>query len=106
AAGETGTVTYNLSGTGTLTNAGNGQIGGFGSGTVNQTGGTWNNTGFLSIARQAGSTGVYNISAGALNQPAANTEIIVAEQGTGTLTMSSTAQVTSNTAVRIGNGAS
>jgi fibronectin-binding autotransporter adhesin len=100
-----GSGSYNLSGTGVVTNAGNAWIGGYGTGTVTQTGGTWNNASFVSIGRQAGSIGNYNISAGGLNQTGSGTEIIVAEAGTGTLTVSGTGAVTTTTSLRIGSAA-
>ncbi|MEK7950969.1 beta strand repeat-containing protein [Luteolibacter soli] len=102
-----GSGTYNLSGTGTLTNAGNVFVGGYGTGSVVQTGGTFNNAGWVSIARQTSGTGSYNISGGALNQTGASMGIVVGELATGTLTVSGSGAVTTaNTGiVRIGNGA-
>lgn len=106
AAGTGANGTYNLSGTGILTNAANAFIGGYGTGTFNQTSGTFNNAGWLSIARQTGSTGNYSISGGQLNQTNAGAAIIVGELGTGTLTVNSTGAVTTAGTLRIGNGAS
>ncbi|MBN8457204.1 MAG: autotransporter-associated beta strand repeat-containing protein [Verrucomicrobia bacterium] len=108
AAGTGGSGTYNLSGTGLLTNAGNAFIGGYGTGTVNQTGGTWNNVGWVSIARQTNSTGTYSISAGQINQTGGGMGIIVGELGAGTLTVSGSGAVATSATgvVRVGNNAS
>ena len=107
AAGTGGTGTYNLSGTGVLNNAGNAFVGGYGTGTVAQTGGTWNNTGWVSIARQTGGTGSYTISGGALNQTGGGMGIIVGELGTGTLAVSGSGAVTTAATgtLRVGGGA-
>lgn len=102
-----GSGTYNLSGTGVLANAGNAFIGGYGTGTFNQSAGTFNNTGWVSIGRQTGGTGNYNISGGNLNQTAAGLGIVVGEVGTGTLTVSATGAVTTTPtgSMFVGNGA-
>ena len=108
AAGTGGSGTYNLSGTGLLNNAGNAFIGGYGTGTFVQTGGTFNNTGWLAIGRQAGSTGSYSISGGALTQTGGGMGIIVSEQSAGTLTVGGSGAVTVATTgvLRLGNSAS
>jgi autotransporter-associated beta strand protein len=103
-AGATGSGTYNLSG-GTVTNLGRAWIGGYGTGSVVQTGGTWNNTESVSIARQAGSTGTYNISAGSLNQTTGTTGIVVGREGNGTLTVSGSGAVSTNSVVTVGGAA-
>jgi autotransporter-associated beta strand protein len=96
--------TYNLSG-GSFSTLNNFQIGAYGAGTVNQTGGTAAVSGFISIGRYPGATGVYNLSAGSLTgtvQPL----LIVGEQGTGTLNLSGTGAVIANTlAVGLNGGA-
>ncbi|MES2924411.1 MAG: autotransporter-associated beta strand repeat-containing protein [Verrucomicrobiota bacterium] len=103
-----GSGTYNLSGTGILTNAGNAFIGGHGTGAMVQTAGTFNNAGWVSIARQTGGTGTYTISGGQLNQTAAGGGIVVGELGTGTLTVSSGGAVTTAATgvLRLGTGVS
>ncbi len=103
-----GSGTYNLSGTGVLTNAGNAFIGGYGTGTFSQTGGTFNTTGWLSIGRQTSGTGTYTISGGQLNQTGASAGIVVGELATGTLTVSGSGAVTSPATgiLRIGNSVS
>ncbi|MBN8458099.1 MAG: autotransporter-associated beta strand repeat-containing protein [Verrucomicrobia bacterium] len=108
AAGTGGSGTYNLSGTGLLNNAGNAFIGGYGTGTFVQTGGTFNNTGWMAIGRQTGSTGSYSISGGALNQTGGGMGIIVSEIGAGTLTVGGSGAVTISPAgtLRLGNNAS
>ncbi len=105
AAGTGASGTYNLSGTGVLTNAGNAWIGGYGTGSLVQTGGTFNNTGWVSVGRQTGSTGTYTISSGQLNQTGAGAGIVVGELGTGTLTVSGGTVATANTGtLRVGIG--
>ena len=85
--------TYNFSG-GTFEPNGNFQIGSGGLGTWNQTGGTMNeNSGFPVVGRYVGSTGVANISGGSFNQNGAGQLLIIGEQGTGTMTISSSATV-------------
>ncbi len=102
-----GSGTYNLSGSATLNNAGFTHVGGYGTGTVNQTAGTLNSTSWVSVARQPGGTGNYNISGGQLNQTGAAMGIVVGELGTGTLTLSGTAAVTTTATglLNVGNGA-
>lgn len=105
AAGTGATGTYNLSGTGTLTNAGNAFIGGYGKGTFTQTSGTFSNAGWVSIAHQTGSTGSYTISGGLLSQSGAGMGIVVGELGTGTLTVTGGSVTASGTStLRVGNG--
>lgn len=108
AAGAGANATYNLSGTGIVTNAGNAWIGGYGTGAFVQTAGTVNNTGWVSIGRQTGSTGTYTISGGVLNQTGGGVGIIVGELGTGTLTISGSGSVVASgtSVVRVGGGVS
>ena len=90
--------TYNLSG-GTFTTPGNLQFGAYGHGTLNQTGGTVNagtaTGGFPVVGRYAGGVGTVNISAGAFNQLAPGTRLIVGEEGTGVANLSGTGVITS-----------
>lgn len=97
-----GIGTYNLSGgTVNVNNNGNVWIGGYGKGTNNQTGGTFNSPGWTAIGRHSGSTGAWNISGGTLNHTGTGTRINVGESGTGTLNVSGSAQVTTAGGVRI-----
>lgn len=80
------TGTYNLSG-GTVAANTNVQIGGRGTGAVNQTGATFNASGYLAIGRYNGATGSWTVSGGTLNQSHAARTLIVGEEGNGTLTL-------------------
>jgi autotransporter-associated beta strand protein len=64
------------------------QIGAYGTGQFNQSGGSVFIGGWPSIARFTGSTGMLNVSGGAFYQTGASTALIVGEQGTGTLNLS------------------
>jgi autotransporter-associated beta strand protein len=92
---------YNLS-AGTVNANTNVWDGGFGTGTMNQTGGTFQSALFLSIGRQTGGKGIWNISAGTLNQTNSADWLVVGEAGTGTLNISGTAQVTTAGVIKIG----
>lgn len=96
------TGTFNLSG-GTVNANTNVRIGGRGAGTVNQTGGTFNTANYIAIGRFSGSTGSWSISGGTLNHTGVNTQIIVGEAGTGTLTISGSGHVSSPSAIRLGH---
>jgi autotransporter-associated beta strand protein len=97
-----GIGTYNLSsGTVNVNNNGNVWIGGYGKGTNNQTGGTFNTAGWTAIGRQSGGTGVWNLSGGTLNHTGAGTRINVGESGTGTLNVSGSGQATTVGGVRL-----
>lgn len=93
--------TYNLSG-GTVNANTNLQIGGRGTGTLNQSGGSFNVNGYASVGRYSGAIGVWNVSGGALDQSQATRNLIVGESGNGTLTLSSSAQVTAAGTMRLG----
>jgi autotransporter-associated beta strand protein len=95
------TGTYNLSG-GTVNANTNVQIGGRATGTMNQTGGTFNAASYVSIGRYSGAVGSWNIGAGTLNQTNAATNLVVGEQGNGTLTLSGTGAINTASATRIG----
>ncbi len=92
---------YNL-GAGTVTANTNVWDGGYGTGTMNQTGGAFQSTLFLAIGRETGSTGVWNISGGTLNQTNASDSLIVGEAGAGTLTISGAGQVTTAGTIKLG----
>jgi autotransporter-associated beta strand protein len=90
--GTVGTVT--MSGGTIVARGGDTWIGGSGSGTMNQTGGTLIGTNWISIGRNGGGTGEYNLSAGTLMKVNPNgTRLNVAESGTGTLNVSGTGSV-------------
>ncbi|WP_425398738.1 family 43 glycosylhydrolase [Aeoliella sp.] len=95
------TGVYNLSGGQVNANT-NVFIGGRGSGTVNQSGGSFNAGEFLAIGRYTGSTGAWTITGGTLNQSNSNTWLIVGEQGTATLTVDGDALVDANGTTRVG----
>lgn len=93
---------WNLSG-GTITCAANFQMGAYGTGYFNQTGGTVNLTGgYPSIGRFLGGTGTLNVSGGSFNQLTSGTILIIGEEGTGTLNVSGTGAV--NAMNRLGVG--
>ena len=64
------------------------QIGAYGVGQFNQSGGSVFIGGWPSIGRFGGSTGSLNVSGGAFYQTGASTALIVGEQGAGTLNLS------------------
>lgn len=90
--GTVGNVT--LSGGTVIARSGDTQIGGSGSGTMTQTGGTLFGTNWISIGRNTGGVGVYNLSGGSLVKVNVNgTRLNVAENGTGTLNVSGSGSV-------------
>lgn len=95
-------ATWNLSG-GSVQCGNNFQPGAYGTGVINQSGGTVNLTGgYPSIGRFPGANGTVNISGGSFNQLNSSTILIVGEQGTGTLNVSGTGAV--NVMNRLGVG--
>ena len=81
------------------------QVGAYGNGTLTQTGGRANVTGYLAIGRFGGGVGLYDMSSGngvltALGQP----YLIVGEQGTGTLLVGGSSTVNANTISLAHNG--
>ncbi|HEU5072159.1 MAG TPA: LamG-like jellyroll fold domain-containing protein [Verrucomicrobiae bacterium] len=103
AAGAVGVL--NLAGGSLITPSSNFQIGQYGDGTLNQTGGTNIQGAWISIGRYAGGVGTANISGGLFLQTGTGNELIVGEEGTGTLNVSGTAQVILTNRLRIGNAA-
>jgi arabinan endo-1,5-alpha-L-arabinosidase len=97
-----GSGTYNLSGAGVVNANTNVRVGGRGTGTVVQTGGTFNATGYVSVGRFAGASGAYNISGGTLKQSGTTSFLIVGEQGAGTLSVSGGGLVSLASALRVG----
>lgn len=89
----------NLSGAGTITSTGqtfvgkNGAMAGGTTGTINQTGGTFNCSNWISVGRFNFSTGTVNVSGGTFNQTSNDQGIIVGEEGLGTLNVTSTGAV-------------
>ncbi|RYD20122.1 MAG: hypothetical protein EOP88_16305, partial [Verrucomicrobiaceae bacterium] len=87
----TSTGIINLSGNGTITSTGqtfvgkNGAEAGGTTGTINQTGGTYNCSNWISVGRFNFSTGTVNVSGGTFNQTSNDQGIIVGEEGLGTL---------------------
>ena len=89
------TGVYNLSG-GTVSTGANFQIGAYGIGTFNQTGGTATFTNeYPVVGRYAGSNGTLNVSAGNFNQTGTGNKLIVGEDGIGVATVSGTGVITS-----------
>jgi hypothetical protein len=85
--------TYNIS-AGSLVVSHNLQVGAYGTGTLNQAGGTVASDGWLAIGRFAGGVGTVNISGGALRKTlGAGQALIVGEAGSGKLNISSNAVV-------------
>ena len=71
------------------------QIGVNGQGYWNQSGGSNNASGYISIGRFSGANGFLNVSGGNFNQTGTGTGLIVGEGGSGTLTIANTGLVTS-----------
>jgi autotransporter-associated beta strand protein len=95
---------YNIS-AGSLTTPDNFQIGAYGSGTLNQTGGTVTTTnGYTDAGRFAGSVGIINVTGGTFNQNGA-TRLFAGEEGTGTITVGGTGVINSVGGVTIANDA-
>ncbi|HEY7119258.1 MAG TPA: autotransporter-associated beta strand repeat-containing protein, partial [Tepidisphaeraceae bacterium] len=96
--------TYDISG-GSVTTSGNLHIGGFGSGTLTQTGGTVNVDTFPSVGRFAGGYGVLNVTGGTFNATGATRVMIVGEAGYGVLNVSGNGQVNTANFTSIGHAA-
>jgi autotransporter-associated beta strand protein/T5SS/PEP-CTERM-associated repeat protein len=85
---------WNFSG-GTITCAANFQIGAYGNGTFNQSGGVANfPSGYPDVGRFAGAIGYLNISGGSFNQLGSGNLMLCGEAGTGTINMSGTGVMT------------
>ena len=95
--------TYNLSG-GTFTNAGNYQVGAYGAGTNNISGGILAVGTWPSIGRFAGGLGVVNVTGGLFIQTGTANSLIVGEGGTGQVNISGSGTVTAQ-AIVFGNAA-
>lgn len=94
----------NSSGTVFIGKNGNGVPAESTSGTVTQTGGTFNCSNWLVIGRYNGSVGTVSVSGGSFNQTSAGQALRVGEEGNGTLTVSGTGAVTSVSPMTITNG--
>ncbi|MEO5914066.1 MAG: hypothetical protein ABIS50_07525 [Luteolibacter sp.] len=100
-----GNGTVNVNG-GTLTKTGTGTafiIGDASTGTLNQTSGTFNAEGEFRIGGGAGSNGTFIMSGGTLNETTAASAFAVGLGGTGALTQSNAASITSNGEFWIGS---
>ena len=99
-AGQTGS--YAISG-GSLdiANSGVSFIGAYGNGAMTQTGGEVTTDGWTVVGRYIGAVGDYTISGGSLSHSSAGTKILVGEEGTGTLTISGTGEVSTTGGVSI-----
>lgn len=96
---------YNLSNGVLNAGSGNLQIGAYGTGFFNQSGGTVSVGGWPSVGRFASGTGTLNISGGTFNSTAAGNALIIGEEGVGTLNLSGLGVVNVANALRIGNAA-
>ena len=97
--------TYNLSGGLLAPTTENFQVGCYGTGYFNQSGGTFLCSAWPSFARFPGGVGILNISGGLFNHTGTGTRIVVGEQGTATLTITNTALVITAGGVSIGHTA-
>ena len=80
-------------------------VGWYGNGTFNQTGGTVSGGNYVVVGRQAGSTGNYSLSGGVLAQTGTGSSVIVGQSGAGTLTVSGSALVSAaGNGVGVGGG--
>ncbi|RYD45766.1 MAG: hypothetical protein EOP83_30760, partial [Verrucomicrobiaceae bacterium] len=102
----------NLSGSGTITSSGqtfvgkNGAVAGGTTGTINQSGGTYNCSSWISVGRYNFSTGTVNVSGGTFNQTSADQGIIVGEEGLGVLNVTGgSVNVTGNPGILVSNAA-
>lgn len=93
---------FNVSGSAELNDAGNLQVGLYGSGVLNQSGGTVTVGAWPSVGRYAGSTGVYNLTGGLLR---AGLGVMVGEEGAGTMNVSGAGCVETAGPFVIGNAA-
>ncbi len=105
AADATAIGTYNLYG-GVIEPAGNLQIGAYGNGTWNQSGGTCVCSAWPAVGRFPGSVGTMTVSGGVFSQTGTGQRLIVAEEGTGTLTVSGSGLINCAGGLSIGHAAS
>ena len=94
--------TYNIS-NGNLNAAQNLQIGAYGSGWLNQSGGTVTVSQNTSVGRFSTGVGQLNISGGTFSQNNSAANLIVGDQGTGTLTLSGTGILNNAGGMIVGN---
>ncbi len=93
-ASSLGAGVYNLN-AGTLTlRAGSAWIGGYGRGTFNFSGGTFNAGNFVAVGRQASGTGTWWFTGGAYLQTSGSIWTVIGDAGVGTLTISNAASLT------------
>jgi fibronectin-binding autotransporter adhesin len=93
---------YNLT-SGTLTSNVNFQIGASGTGTFTQTGGTFTQNGWTAVGRFGSGNGTANISGGLFLHNNTGTGLIIAEDGTGTMTVSGTGTVATKGTLLVGH---
>lgn len=84
---------YHLDG-GTVTANTNVQVGGRGTGTIEQSGGSFTANGFVAVGRHTGSVGAWNVEGGVVTQIGTSRRLIVGEAGTGSLSVAGTGRVT------------
>jgi len=90
---------------GVFNTANNFQPGAYGTGYFNQSGGTATIGSYPSVGRYAGGVGYLNVSGGTFNQSSSSANLIIGEQGAGTLNVSGTGLVTCAGNLVIGNAA-
>ena len=96
ASAASSTASYTMSGGSLTVTAGPLDVGWYGSGTFNQTGGLVTTDNFLIVGRQTGSKGVYNISGGTVTNT--GSFFGVGQQGSGTLYVSGSGLVVATSA--------
>ena len=96
--------TYNLYG-GIFEPVANFQIGAYGNGAWNQSGGMANCGSYPVVGRFPGSIGTMTVSGGVFNQTGTGQLLIIGEEGTGTLTVTNSGTVTSINGISIGHTA-
>ena len=84
---------YHLDGGVVIANT-NLQVGGRGTGTIEQTGGSLTANGFVAIGRHTASVGAWIVEGGSLTQAGTSRRLIVGEAGTGSLSVAGTGRVT------------
>ncbi len=96
---------YHLDG-GSVTANTNLQVGGRGTGSIDQTAGSFTANGFISIGRYQGAVGDWTLSGGALTQVGSGRRLIVGEGGSGSLTVTGSGEVSLAGPLQLGSQAS
>ncbi|MFM1902338.1 MAG: hypothetical protein RLZZ440_238, partial [Planctomycetota bacterium] len=96
---------YHLDG-GTVTANTNLQVGGRGTGSIDQTAGSFTANGFVSIGRYQGALGEWTLSGGSLTQVGSGRRLIVGEGGNGSLNLTGSGEVSLAGPLQLGSQAS